>query len=67
MIHMKQGWRAKEKINVPTITTSDDDINLLDDGESLLIKDESLPSASMDVNIVFMLSAEFRGVEEEIA
>jgi hypothetical protein len=67
MIHMKQGWRAKEKINVPTITTSDDDINLLDDGESLLIKDESLPSASMDVNIVFMLPAEFRGVEEEIA
>jgi hypothetical protein len=35
MIHMKQGWRAKEKINVPTITTSDDDINLLDDGESI--------------------------------
>jgi hypothetical protein len=67
MIHMKQGWRAKEKINVATITTSDDDINLLDDGESLLINDESLSSASMDVNIVFMLPAEFRGVEEEIA
>jgi hypothetical protein len=66
MIHMKQGWREKEKINVATITTSDDDINLLDDGESLLINDESLPSASMDVNIVFMLPAEFRGVEEEI-
>jgi hypothetical protein len=63
----KQEWRAKEKTSVPTLTTSDDDMDLLDDDESPLIKDGSLPSASMDVNMVFTLPVEFRGVAEEIA
>jgi hypothetical protein len=40
-------------------------MDLLDD-ESPLIKDESLSSATMDVNMVFTLPAEFRGVKEEI-
>jgi hypothetical protein len=37
MIPVKQEWREKEKISVPTLTTSDDDIDLLDDDESPLI------------------------------
>jgi hypothetical protein len=57
---------VKEKTNVPTPTASDDDMNLLDDDESPLIKDGSSPPASMDVNMIFMLLAEFRDVEEGI-
>jgi hypothetical protein len=66
MIPMKQEWRVKEKTSIPALTISDNDIDLLDDDESSLIKDESLPPTSMDVNMVFTLSAKFRGVEEEI-
>jgi hypothetical protein len=46
---------------------SNDDMDLLDDDESLLIKDESPPSTSMDINMVFTLPAKFKGVEEEVA
>jgi hypothetical protein len=48
---------------VPALTASDDDMDLLDDDESPLIKVGSLPPTGMDVNMVFTLSAEFRGVE----
>jgi hypothetical protein len=58
---------VKEKTSTTTLMASDDDMDLLDDGESSLIKDGSLPSIDTDINMVFMLSAEFRGVEEEIA
>jgi hypothetical protein len=58
---------VKEKANIPAPTTSDDDMNLLDDDEALLIKDECSPPTSMDINMVFTLLAEFRGVEEEAA
>jgi hypothetical protein len=58
---------VKAKVNTPASTTSDDDMDLLDDNEAPLIKDGSLPPASMDVNIVFTLSAEFKGAEEEVA
>jgi hypothetical protein len=58
---------VKEKGSTPTPTTSDDDMDLLDDDEAPLIKDGSPPPTSMDVNMVFMLHAEFRGVEEEVA
>jgi hypothetical protein len=47
--------------------TFDDDMDMLDDNESPLIKDGSLPKISMDINKVFTLLAEFRGVEEEVA
>jgi hypothetical protein len=67
MISTKQEWRVKEKTSVPALTTSDDDMDLLDDDESPLIKDESPSPACMDVNMVFMLLIEFSGVEEEIA
>jgi hypothetical protein len=50
VIPTKQEWRVKEKANTPAPTTSDDDMNLLDD--------ESLPSTSMDINIVFTLLAD---------
>jgi hypothetical protein len=43
---------------VPALTASDDDIDLLDDDESPL-------HIGMDINMVFTLSAEFSGVEEE--
>jgi hypothetical protein len=67
VILMKQEWRVKEKANTPAPTTSDDDMDLLDDDESPLIKDGSPPSTDMDINMVFTLPAKFRGVEEEVA
>jgi hypothetical protein len=63
---MKQEWRVKEKVDTPAPTTSDDDMDLLDNDEAPLIKDKSPPSTSMDINLVFMLSVEFRGIEEEV-
>jgi hypothetical protein len=67
MIPAKKEWRVKEKTNVPALTTFDDDMDLLDQDESPLIKDRSPPSTGMDINMVFMLPAKFRGVEEEVA
>jgi hypothetical protein len=58
---------VKEKTSMPTLTPSDDNMDLLDDDESPLIKDGSPPPTSMDINMVFTLPTEFRGVEEEIA
>jgi hypothetical protein len=67
VILMKQEWRVKEKANTPTPTTSDDDMDLLDDDETPLIKDGSPPPTSMDINMVFTLPVEFRGAEEVVA
>jgi hypothetical protein len=67
VIPMKQEWRVKEKVIVPAPVTSDDDMNLLDNDEAPLIKDGSPPPTGMDINMVFMLPTEFRGVEEEVA
>jgi hypothetical protein len=58
---------VKEKASTPAPTTSDDDMDLLDDDEAPLIKDGSPPPTSMDVNMVFTLQAKFRGAEEEVA
>jgi hypothetical protein len=63
---MKQEWRVKERANTPAPTTSNDDMDLLDDDETPLIKDGSPPPTSMDINMVFTLPAEFRGTEEEV-
>jgi hypothetical protein len=65
VILTRQEWRVKEKADTPTPMTSDDDVDLLDDDEPPLIKDGSPPPTSMDVNMVFTLPVEFRGVEEE--
>jgi hypothetical protein len=67
VIPTKQEWRVKEKVNTPMPMTSDDDMDLLDDDEAPLIKDGSLPPTDMDINIVFMLSIEFKGIEEDVA
>jgi hypothetical protein len=67
MFPTKQEWRMKEKTSTPTLTTSDDDMDLLDDDESPLIKDGSPSPIGMDINMVFTLPAEFRGAEEEVA
>jgi hypothetical protein len=67
MIPTKQEWRVMEKTSMPALATSDDDMDLLDDDESPLIKDGSPPPASMDVDMVFTLPVEFGEVEEEIA
>jgi hypothetical protein len=67
VIPMKQEWRVKEKANTPALMTSDDDMDLLDDDEYLLIKDESPPPTDTDINMVFILPIEFRGAEEEVA
>jgi hypothetical protein len=67
VIPTKQEWRAKEKVDTPTPTTSDDDMDLLDDDEAPWIKDGSPPPIDMDINMVFMLPGEFRGVEKEVA
>jgi hypothetical protein len=66
VILMKQEWRVKKKANTLAPTISNDDMDLLDDDEALLIKDVSPPPTSMDVNMVFMLPAEFRGAKEEV-
>jgi hypothetical protein len=58
---------VKEKANTPTPTTSDDDMDLLDDDEPPFIKDGSPLPTSTNMNMVFMLSAEFRGAEEVVA
>jgi hypothetical protein len=62
VILTKQEWRVNEKVNTLVPTTSDDDMDLLDDGEALLIKDGSPPPTDMDINMVFMLPAESRGI-----
>jgi hypothetical protein len=67
VIPMRQEWRVKEKADNPAPTTSNNDIDLLDDDEPLLIKDESLPPNSIDIDMVFTLPVEFKGVEEEVA
>jgi hypothetical protein len=53
VILTKQEWRVKEKVNTPVPTTSDDDMDLLDDDEAPLIKDRSSPLIGMDINMVF--------------
>jgi hypothetical protein len=60
VIPMKQIWRVKEKANTPAPMTSDNDMDLLDDDEATLIMDRSQPPTSMNINMVFMLPAEFR-------
>jgi hypothetical protein len=62
VIPTKQEWRVKEKVDTPAPTTSDDDMNLLDDDDAPLIKDGSPPPTDMDISMVFTLSVEFRGV-----
>jgi hypothetical protein len=66
VIPMKQEWRVKEKASTPTPTTSDDDMDLLDDNKSPLIKDGSPPPTGVDINMVFTLLVEFRGAKEEV-
>jgi hypothetical protein len=66
LIPTKQEWRVKKKVDIPTPTTSDDDMDLLDDDKAPLIKDGSPPSTGTEINLVFTLPAEFRGVEEEV-
>jgi hypothetical protein len=65
VISMKQEWRVKEKAS-PVLTTPDENMDLLDDDESSLIKDRSLPPTGTDITMVFMLPVEFRSVEEEV-
>jgi hypothetical protein len=64
---MKQEWRVKEKIDTPALMIFDDDMDLLDEEEDPLIKDGSPPPTGMDINMVFTLPTEFRGIEEEVA
>jgi hypothetical protein len=67
MFPTKQEWRVEEKTDIPSPTTSDDDMDLLDDDKSPLIKDESPSLIGMDINIVYTLPTEFRGAIEEVA
>jgi hypothetical protein len=67
VIPMNQEWRVEQKVDTPTPTTSDNDMDLLDDDEALLIKDGSPPPTGMDNNMVLTLPAEFRGMEEDVA
>jgi hypothetical protein len=57
---------VKEKVDTSAPTTSDDDMDLLDNNEAMLIKDGSPPLTGMDINMVFMLPTEFRSIEEEV-
>jgi hypothetical protein len=67
VIPTRQEWRVKEKTDIPALTISDDDMDLLDDDEFPLIKDGSPLPTGMDMNIVFTLPTEFRGAKEEVA
>jgi hypothetical protein len=67
MIPTKQEWRVKEKVATPVLMASDDDTDLLDNDESLLIKDGSPSPTGMEINMLFMLPAEFNGAEKEVA
>jgi hypothetical protein len=58
---------VKEKAGIPAPMTSDDDMDLLDNDESPLIKDGSPPPIGVDINMVFTLQAEFRGAEQGVA
>jgi hypothetical protein len=58
---------VKEKANAPAPTTFDDGMDQLDDDEAPLIKGGSPSPTGMDINMVFTLLAEFRGVKEEVA
>jgi hypothetical protein len=62
MFPTKEEWRVKEKDSTPTLMASDDDMDMLDDDESPLIKDGSPPPTGMDINMVFTIPAEFRGM-----
>jgi hypothetical protein len=66
MILTKQEWRVKEKVDTPAPTTSDADMDLLDDDKAPLIKDGSPPPTSMDINMVFTLPTKFRGMGDEV-
>jgi hypothetical protein len=66
MIPAKQEWRVKEKTSTIAFTASNDGMDLFDDDEPPLIKEGSPPPTDMDINMVFTLSVEFRGVKEEI-
>jgi hypothetical protein len=66
VISTKQEWRVKEKVDAPAPTTSDDDMVLLDGNEAPLIKDGSPSPTGMDINMVFTLPTEFRGIEKEV-
>jgi hypothetical protein len=67
MFPTKQEWMVKEKASTPALIAFDNDMDLLDDDESLLIKGGSPPLTSMDISMVFTLPVEFRGAEEEVA
>jgi hypothetical protein len=54
VIPTKQEWKVKEKTSTHVLMTSDDDMDLLNDDESLLIKDGSLPPTDSDINMVVM-------------
>jgi hypothetical protein len=62
MILTKQEWRVKEKVDTPTPTTFNDNVDLLDDDEAPLIKDRSPPPTDMNINMVFTLPTELRGI-----
>jgi hypothetical protein len=57
MFPTKQEWRVKEKASTPALTTSNYDMDLLDDDEFSMIKSRSPPPTDMNINMVFTLSA----------
>jgi hypothetical protein len=64
VIPTKQEWRVKT--DVPAPTASDDNMDQLDNDESPLINNRSPPLTDMDINMVFTLPVEFKGVEEKV-
>jgi hypothetical protein len=66
MFPTKQEWRVKENSSIPAFMASNNDMDLLDDDESPLIKDGSPQPIGMNINMVSTLPTEFRGAEEEV-
>jgi hypothetical protein len=62
---MKQEWRVKEKPSTPELMASDDDMDLLDDDESPLIKAVSRMLIDSGVVINLMSYSVFKKLERE--
>jgi hypothetical protein len=63
MFPTKQEWRVKEKASTLALTSSSDDMDVLDGDESPLIKDVSTAYRHGHQHMVFTLPTEFRGAE----
>ena len=66
MVPVRREWRVKS-VETPVQALDDDEDDLLDYEGSPMIKNDTPPHESMDINMVFTLPSEFRVAGEEVA